>query len=199
MFWDPVRIEPPSSLPVTLAELKAQSRYFNSDEDAILTTHLMAAIQMCENYTYLGFLTQTWQQSFSAFPATGSLKLQRRPVQGVLSVSYLDSAGVEQPADPLTYQVAGIGNDHVCTRVRVGSSQTWPQIYDSTDAGVTVTYRVGFGDDWNAVPEQIRLAILYEASTYLGFRENVVMGTTVTELSFTTKSMLRDWRPLAVA
>jgi uncharacterized phiE125 gp8 family phage protein len=200
-FWDPIRIEPPAVLPVTLAELKSQVRYFDSSEDAIMMTHLRSATEACENYTYLGFITQTWQQSFGAFPTTAppSLVLQRRPVQEVLSVGYLDRDGIDQLADPGLYQVAGIGNDHACARIRGGAAQTWPDLYEGADQGVTVTYRVGFGDNHNAVPERIRLAILYEAGTYFGYRENVVMGTTITELSFTTKSMLRDWRPLAVA
>jgi uncharacterized phiE125 gp8 family phage protein len=202
MFWDPVRIEPPAALPVTLAELKAQTRYFQSDEDAIMQAMLRSSVEVLENYTYLGFITQTWQQSFSAFPATLAtprLKLQRRPVQEVLSISYLDSADFEQLVDPLTYQVAGIGNSHACATVRISSAQTWPTVYDSSDAAVTITYRVGFGDDHNAVPEQIRDAILLCAGTKFAYREDVVMGTSLSEIPEKSKVLLRDWRPLAVA
>jgi hypothetical protein len=49
------------------------------------------------------------------------------------------------------------------------------------------------------VPELIRHAILMAAGTFHGFREDVVMGSTVAELPFASKALLRDWRPLAVA
>jgi uncharacterized phiE125 gp8 family phage protein len=201
MFFDPIRTVPPSALPVTLAELKAQIRYFNSDEDAILMAYLRSAVEVCENYTYLGFITQTWQQAFTAFPTATALRmtLKRRPVQEVLSIGYLDVAGIDQIADPLTYQVAGIGNDHACATVRIGSAQTWPPVYDSSDQAAVVTYRVGFGDDHNAVPEQIRDAILLCAATKFGYREDVVMGTSLSEIPERSKVLLRDWRPLAVA
>ena len=61
--------------------------------------------------------------------------------------------------------MAGLGNDHRCASLRGVSSVPWPSLYDSTDEGITVTYRVGFGPDHNYVPETIRHAILLAAAT----------------------------------
>jgi uncharacterized phiE125 gp8 family phage protein len=198
----PVRTVAPTALPVTLAELKAQLRFFESNEDAIMMAHLRSATEEVENYTSMGLLPQTWQQTFPEFPSivppikTWPLKLYRRPLRAVVSVEYLDSSGLGQILSDSVYRVSGAGQPWHASTIALNTGQSWPTVYYAHEA-ITVTYEVGF-DDHNAVPEIIRDAILLRASTKFQFREEIVMGS-VTELSMNIKAMLRDYRPIAVA
>lgn len=195
-----VRTVPPASLPVSLPEFKAHARVTESDEDAVMTSQLRAAVQACEEYTGLGLITQTWVQTWPAFPATGqpSLRLGRRPVQAVLGVQYLDEGLATQTLATSVYRVNGIGWDIAPATIGLAVGGAWPTVYGSGDA-VTVTYRVGFGDSHTSVPELIRHAIYMTAASFFGFREDVIMGSTVADLPFASKNLLRGWRPLAVA
>jgi uncharacterized phiE125 gp8 family phage protein len=199
MMGDPIRIVQPSALPVTLAELKAQCRYYESDEDAILMAYLRSAVDYVENYTSMGLITQTWTQTYSSFPVGGTmLRLYRRPLQSVASVAYLGEAGDTQFLGSSVYRVNGIGQPYHSGWVTLASGQVWPDSYVTVDS-VTVTYNVGFGDNQNAVPEIIRHAVLLAASTWFAFREEVTTGISIAELPFNVKTLLSDYRPLAVA
>lgn len=200
MTPQPVLLTAPAVLPVSLAEFKAHCRYFESDEDAIMVSYLRAATEMVEQYTGLGLITQSWQQAFPAFPvrSTQFLTLHRRPVQEVTSISYLDGSGASQALGTTIYSVNGLGADRWPSYIRLSNGQAWPTVLSAGEA-VTVAYQVGFGDDWNAVPELIRLAIKMAAGTWFGFREDIAMGSKVSDLPWSSKVLLRDWRPVAIA
>jgi uncharacterized phiE125 gp8 family phage protein len=207
---DPIRTVPPAALPVSLAELKAHLRVDESHEDASIMGYCRAAVEHVERYTGMGLITQTWKQTYSAFPraedrregasfdtpSSRVMRLWRRPVQAVPSIEYLDGAGVTQTLDPSVYEVAGANWSMTQPWIALASGKSWPATYVSPQA-ITVTYRVGFGDDHNAVPELIRHAILLVVGTWYGYREDVVMGAAVAEIPLASKALLRDWRPLA--
>lgn len=197
---DAIRIVPPAALPISLAELKAQTRVNFADEDALMLGYIRAAVEMCENFTGLGFITQTWTQTFSSFPttSTGALLLRRRPLQEILSVNYLDGAGADTVLGTTIYRAAGIGADRSPSSIWLSDGSSWPTILPSTLEAVTVTYTVGFGDDHNFVPELIRQAVMMAAATWFNFREDVVQGQSVQELPFNSKVLLLDWRELPV-
>jgi uncharacterized phiE125 gp8 family phage protein len=199
MLGQAIRILPPAALPVSLAEFKAHLRYAEADEDAILVAYLRAATEAVENFCGLSLITSTWTESYSAFPTTAVpfLKLSRRPVQDIISIDYLDSGGVSQVLSPMVYSLTGVGADRVAGTVRLAYAGVWPAA-QATEEAVTVTYRAGFGDDHNAVPELIRYAILLMAATMFGFREDVT-ASNVSELPWHSRALLRDWRPVALA
>lgn len=202
-----IRTVAPAALPVSVNELKAQLNLegINGDsEDAYLAGLIRVAAEEAENYTGLSLITSTWTQTFSAWPTTKlpDLKLWRRPLQAVTSIEYRDAggspAGLLATVSPSVYRVSGIGADIVPGYVRLDNGQAWPTALDIAEA-VIVTYTAGFGADHNSVPESIRHAVLLIAATRYAYREDVVMGTTIAELPMASKSMLRYWRPLAVA
>lgn len=196
---DPIRVTPPAVLPVSLAELKAQLRYYNNDEDGIMIQYIRAAVEHVEDWTGLGLITQTRSQTFSAFPVTGTiLKLGARPVQEIISVDYLDESAVSQVLNTSIYRVGGINQVRHSSWLSLATSQVWPTPYSSQDA-ITVLYRVGFGDDHNSVPERIRHAILMHATTLFEVRSEVAYGVSVNPLPYNIEVLLRDYRPLAVA
>lgn len=200
MTPQPIRLVAPAVIPVTLAEVKAQCNYFESDQDALLVGYIRSAVEMAEAETSLGLITQTWQQSFRTFPskATQSLTLYRKPIQAITDISYLDSSGAVATLGSSIYRVNGIGADRTFGYVQLASGAAWPTAISAAEA-ITVTYMVGFGDDWNSVPEMIRQAIKVAVATWFNFREEVVMGTTVAELPWSSRALLRYWRSVAIA
>lgn len=204
IFGDPIRTVAPEAMPVTLDELKAQARVDTADEDAIMAAHLRAAVEMIEQYTGLGLITQTFTQTFSEWPTekVPDLVLKRRPVQAVVEVSHLSASGSPEGMplviDASVYRVIGIGADRTPAKIRLGTNQTWPVLFADPEA-ITVTYRVGYGDDHNAVPELIRHAILMAAATWYGFREDLIIGSTPMELPLASRALVYSWRPPALA
>lgn len=192
---DAIRILAPAAMPVSLAELKAQTRILSEDEDALMAGYLRAAVEHVEQYTGLGLIEQTWTQAFATF--SDPMILRRRPLLSVVSVAYLDAAGATQALDDAEYSVAGVGADKSPGTVRRASGGTWPTALDVEEA-VTVTYQVGFGETHNDVPELIRHAILLTAATWFIYREDL-SSERVSEVPGASKALLRDWRPLAVA
>jgi uncharacterized phiE125 gp8 family phage protein len=160
---------------------------------------LRSAVEYAERYTGLSLITSTWTQKFSAFAALPEhMILRRRPLQAVVSVDYLDGDGVSQELATDVYRVLGVGEDKRNGSIRLGYSQTWPALRDDPEA-VTVTYMAGFGDDHNAVPEQIRQAIMLLVGYLYNQRETALIDPVIVEVPFGTHVLLREWRPLAVA
>lgn len=190
----PVRISAPTALPVSLAELKAHCRVDLDEDNALLMGYLRAAVNFVEEYTGLALITQMWQQTASAFPAD-KIPLSKRPLQAVTGISYLDTDGAAAVANPAIYRVVGIGSDKTPGAVWLTIGQAWPSVYTAHDA-VTVTYRVGFGDTHNDVPELIRHALLILVKTFYDFRDD---GALPTNTRSAAESLIAEWRPLGVA
>lgn len=197
----PIRVVAPTSLPVSLAEAKTHLRVTHSDEDAMIAAYLRAAVARAEEFTGLGLLQQTWQQTFPAF--ANPMLLYRRPLLQVgsplaaVQVTFLDTAGALQTLDPGVVVVTGIGAAIAYGAVRLGYGQMWPTVYSAQDA-VTITYTIGFGTTASSVPETIREAILVMVTDRFENRGSMHEGS-VDELPFGAEALLRQWRPLAVA
>jgi len=203
IIGDPIRTVAPTALPVSLSEFKAHERILSDEEDAYLAGLLRVATEYAEQYTGLSLITSTWTQTFSAFAETNPTRnapliLRRRPLQAVLSVEYLADTTTSATLDPTSYRVLRIGSDMTPGAIALVYGGSWPTTF-TDDEAITVTYRAGFGDDHNAVPEMIRHAIQMAAGTWYGFREDVIMGSTLAELPSTSRALLREWRPLGVA
>jgi uncharacterized phiE125 gp8 family phage protein len=221
IYGDPIRTVAPAVLPLSLAEVRAQCRLTDddgTDEDALLIAYLRSATEYAERHTGLSLISSTWKQTFQAWPhhtvspwrsytytsawwsttAALDLPLRRRPLQSVSSIVYLDGDGLEQTLDPSVYRVLGVGEDKRDGSIRLGYSQMWPVLQQDPEA-VTVTYKAGFGDDHNAVPEQIRLAIMLLVAYWFNQRETALIDPEIVEVPLGTHALLREWRPLAVA
>jgi uncharacterized phiE125 gp8 family phage protein len=193
----PILVTPPSTLPVSLAEFKAHARITHSDDDALIISYLRAAVDEIERFTGLALITQIWKQSWPDF--TGAMILRRRPVQGIVSFGYYDSAYVNQPFGPSDYAVTNIGSDVIPSVLSLASSVSAPTLYGASEA-VNATYRVGFGNDWNFVPELIRSEVMQITLDKYEFRGNLAgPAAGATTLQRTSRDRLWYWRPVAVA
>jgi uncharacterized phiE125 gp8 family phage protein len=197
----------PVALPVSVIELKDHTNLDGVEgKDALIATYIQAATDMVEQYTGLGLITQSWEQRFSAFDSTRGLTLARRPLrydvgspsEPAVSISYLDGDAALQPLDRGVYTVSGVGWDKEPAVLRLGYGQAWPVTYSHPET-IRVTYTVGFGDTAASVPPLIRHAIMLAAATMFGFREDLVIGSTISELPWHSRALLAEWRPIALA
>ena len=203
IYGEPIRTVPPAVLAVPLDAALSHSRIGHNPNDLdVAIMCLEAAIQEVEQYAGLGLITQTWQQTFSAWNT--NLALKRRPLIAVgspaqaVTITYLDGDNEVQELATSDYAVWGIGGDKVDAIVQSASSVSgWPTLY-SHPAAITVTYTVGYGLTPASVPPLIRHAVLLEFGKFYEFRESA-SEVSASELSFASKALLRDWRPLAVA
>lgn len=197
----PIRIVAPTVLPVSVSEVKEHLRVTHSDEDAVIGRYLRAEVERAEEYTGLGLLQQTWQQTFPAF--TNPMLLYRRPLLAVgsplaaVQVTFLDGTGALMTLANSVYTVTGLGSALAYGAVRLGYGQSWPAVYGVQEA-VIITYTVGFGTTADAVPETIREAIRVMVTDRFENRGSLREGS-FDELPFGAEAMLRPWRPLAVA
>jgi uncharacterized phiE125 gp8 family phage protein len=153
-------ITAPESLPVTLAEAKAQLRVDHTDEDALITRLVKAATAYLDGRTgILGrcLVTQTWELTLDAFPAE-EIELPLGPVQSVTSVKYVDTAGVTQTVPEADYYL-----DNASISAWVMPQIEWP---DTMEAANAVTVRYVAGTAPAAVPDALRHAILVMVSAW---------------------------------
>lgn len=158
-------VTPPAVEPVTLAEAKAHMRVDATDDDALISSLIVAARQWAERFTNRAFITQTWKLAldpmpvediFQNFGAARAISLPRAPLQSVETVQYY--------ADDDTATVWPSANYFVDTmrepgRLVLRSNAVWPSPTRRANA-LIATYTAGYGDDATSVPEPIRAAIL---------------------------------------
>jgi uncharacterized phiE125 gp8 family phage protein len=89
-------ITPPTTLPITLADLKDHLAISNSDSDDRLERYILAASSYCERWTNRVFMMQTWEHVLPWFPFHG-VELPKPPLTNVVSVTYIDLNGEPQP------------------------------------------------------------------------------------------------------
>lgn len=163
------RTQGPSVDPITLAEAKAHLRVDSTDEDALISALIAAAVAHFDGTGVLGraMITQTWEQSFQ-YTRTWE-RLVVGPFQSLVSVEYYDAGNVLQTATLEDFETR-VDGDHVLIGPKVNAA--WPSIYSRPDA-VTVTYVAGYGDAADDVPASVRQAILLTVAHWYENREAV--------------------------
>lgn len=162
-----LRTIPPTKLPVSLGEAKAQLAIDPGvgEHDVHLMRLIQAATERSEQFTGRAWLSQTWLLVFDCFPRW-HFYLPRPPCQEVSQITYTDTAGAEQTLDPELYRVATRSHP---ARVVAAHGQSWPATLQEVEA-VEVTYVAGYGDDAEDVPELARQAILLTVNEWFVHR-----------------------------
>lgn len=176
----------PAVEPVSLDELKAQSRVDGSADDATLTIYGKAARGAAEIYQNRQLITATWIYTLESFPL-GEFSLPRPPLQSITSIQYVDSAGATQTWASANYQVDTKSEPG---RVKPVTTASYPNTQSDTYNAVTVTYVAGYGDSASDVPDTTRDAIMMWAAQLHEFREPIISGESIAEIPDYIKSML---------
>lgn len=120
-------------------------------ENDLITSLIVAARDAVENYTWRALITQTrmltldkFQDANVRFPQAGRITLWGGNVSGVVSVKYIDGAGVQRTIAGNAYRLVNRGHDSLAYLVpAVGFN--WPGTL-AADGVVEVQYEVGYGD-----------------------------------------------------
>lgn len=156
----------PAVEPVTLAEVKAHLRLDATEEDAVLGACIVAARQACESFTGLSLISQSWQLYLDAWPVR-PIRLPRPPLQAVTAVKVFTNDNELTTLDPSLYEV---DTRSWPGRLRSRAPFPWPLVTRPL-AGIEITFRAGYGDSWNDVPQALRLGLLMTVAELYENRE----------------------------
>jgi uncharacterized phiE125 gp8 family phage protein len=161
------RVTPPSVLPVSLVEAKAQMRVESDDDDPTIQRLIDAAVAFVDVQGALGkaMITQTWAQWMG--PQVTGVMLMLGPVQSVAAIKYYDTDGVLQTAPLDDFDVFGVPSK---TTIRPKSGKKFPVAQQRDDA-IKVEYVIGYGDAAEDVPQTVRHAILMLVAHWYENRE----------------------------
>jgi len=160
-FWSIKRTSSPSNLPVSLVEAKSHLRLSPTDttHDDQLTLLLEAATERLEQDLDRQIITATyclealdWNKND---PRYGEIKLYRKGITAVTSVSYVDEDGNTVTLDPSDYIV-----DLVRYCIFPAVDKEWPTVHPNHPNAVSVDFAAGYGNEGSTVPRLLKQAIL---------------------------------------
>jgi uncharacterized phiE125 gp8 family phage protein len=191
-------ITPPATTPVSLDEAKVHLRVVDDDEDLLIGTYIQAATGSTEAFLGRALIDQTWDLVLDAFPTTTDLeiKIPKPPLIEVTQIAYDDSNGDEQILPSGNYFVDAVSE---FGWVVPQGNLSWPSTIDAINS-VRVRFRAGYLDTnsppGNAVPDDIRAAVLLTIGSFYEQRESLVVGTVVYQLPWGVEQLLRQHRVL---
>lgn len=153
-------ITPPSTLPVSVAEAKANGRIDHDAEDSLIEAYIRAALAFAEKYSGRAFEPQVVEVTLDAFP-DAEIELPFGPVVSISNVTFTDADGDEQTVDSADYVVDTASRDGWLVPA-YGAS--WPSTMDTINA-VRVRYVAGEG-----TPDDVKQAILLLVQHYYEHR-----------------------------
>ena len=176
-------ITPASQEPVSILEARQHLRVDFDDDDALISALISVATQAAQTLTGRQFITARWKLVLDSFPGPSlmgvpagvpftlpghAILLPKGPVQGVVTITYLDMAGVLQ-----TMPAANYAQDLSCEPARITPvfGQIWPIPLPQIGA-VSVTFDAGYGAP-EQVPEGIKSWIKLRVGSLYAHREDV--------------------------
>lgn len=139
-----VILDAPPLAPEALAELKDWLGISQPGDDAQLTALLRAALEACEGFTGSLPLQVTAEEAFSG-AETGWLTLASRPVQAIIQLDGLTSAGVRAALPVAAYAVDLLADG--TGRVRLLAPFA---------GRIAVRFVAGVAPDWRRLPDGLR-------------------------------------------
>lgn len=184
----------PDNYPVTLAEAKLHLRVDHSTDDDLIEIFIQAATQYAEGFLGRVLVDQTWDYYADEFP-DGAIEIPLPPLIEVVGLFYRDAADVEQEFSASSYNVDTSSQP---ARVYLLSSGSWPTPRDGANS-IRVRFRAGYLDGSvspavDAVPFDIKAAILLTIGSLYANRETVVVGQAAVTLPWGAEQLLRTHR-----
>ena len=161
------QISAASEEPLNLQEVKQFLRVDHNDDDNLILGLITVARERAENITHRALITQTWQLYLDDWPNEDYIELPYPPLQGVVSVYYVDYEGTA------TLWAATNYDEDVYIepgRLMLAYGIEWPTVTLDVGSAIRVQYTCGYGtpDD---VPIELKhamklhIADLYEMRT----------------------------------
>ena len=167
-----IDISSPAGEPVTSAEIKASARIDGTDFDSQIAIIIPALRRQAEARIGRRLITQTVELVLDAFPVA-EIDLTLPNVQSIVSVKYLDVAGVEQTVASNLYSLDASSTPCWLLPAR---DTDWPATLAAANA-VRVRFVAGYGATAASVPDDIRLWMIAHACQVLRLPEGITSGT----------------------
>src|SRR5690606_8426081 len=132
-----VPVAEPIVEPISLAQAKLHLRETKNEQDELIRRMIRAARAHVETFCRRALVLQIRRVLLDSFPAY--IEPERSPLRSVLSIAYIDPAGVLQTLDPSRYRVDKYSEPACITPV----DAPWPATRSVTNA-VMVTYSAGY-------------------------------------------------------
>ena len=158
-------VTPAAADPVSISEAKLHCRIDETADNATVAALVKAATAVCENYMRRPIMTQEFRQQFDQWPCSTFLELARAPLISVTSVNTYNEADVATLFAASNYYVDAVT---LPGRIVLRGGVSWPQ-WSRYANPIEVIYKAGYGTDPNAIPAEIRQAVL---ATIAWFYEN---------------------------
>lgn len=168
------RVLLPSSEPLTLAEAKAHLRVSTTDDDALITSLIVAVRGMCEEFTQRALITQGWRLWLDTFPGdtmpwwdgmregvssrltvSRFVTIPRAPLQSISAVTIYaddDSSTIFAPSLYFVDSAAEPG------RLALRNNTSWP-VPQRASNGISIDFTAGYGAA-SAVPQPLKQGML---------------------------------------
>jgi uncharacterized phiE125 gp8 family phage protein len=138
-----------------------------TDEDAELTSIIIAAREYCEDYQGRALITRTYELTLDDWPRA-PFELPMPPAIEIVSIKYIDSAGTVTTWSATEYQLDATG---FVGRLSPAYGYSWPSTTLRELAGITITYTAGYGATVASVPYKTKAAILLAVGDLYNNRE----------------------------
>jgi uncharacterized phiE125 gp8 family phage protein len=158
-----VETSPPAVEPLTLDDAKLHLRVTSTVDDALITSLIGTARQICENFTGLALIERDYSLYLDAWPE-GEVLLPRPPLVSVALINIFDVDGNAVSFDAANYTVSTAG---VPGRILLSNGVFLPQPGRTAD-GIEIQFRAGYGSTGADIPPPLvqgmkqLLADLYE-------------------------------------
>jgi len=178
-----IQTTPPAAEPVSVDEVKANSRIIDTTDDVNLALLIATARRYAESLTGRSFITQGWRLVLDGFPAC--IELERGTVQAITSITYRDMTGATQTVNWAAasngIQRSSDGTlvaDLSANPARISPAFGWVWPIPMPEIGaVAVNYTAGYGPAAADVPEGVRHWIQMRVATLYENREEVAVLT----------------------
>jgi len=183
------RITQPSAEPVLLADVKAQLSIATADTlvDAIITRRITEARQWAEHFMGRTIMPSNWEVVLDRFPL--EIELFYPPATAIVSIKYIDTAGVEQTMDAADYY---LDEDATPNWALPAYGEEWPDTLDTANA-VRVRYTAGYADA-AAVPGPIKEAIMLTVGHWMRYQGSVEAGINITRIPNAVECLLTPYK-----
>lgn len=184
----------PGAEPLSMLEVKLNSRIDHSAEDAIIGQLISTARMYIEKITNRALVTQTWQIFYDEFPWDSALALPKGPVQSISHVKYYGTTGSATTWSSANYLLDGDGNP---PRLSLQYSKTWPADTLQPIKGVEVQMICGYGDA-ASVPSPLKQAMFLLCEHWYQNRSEEIMDqprmqTLPRRLELGVKALIADY------
>jgi uncharacterized phiE125 gp8 family phage protein len=148
-----ILITPPAELAVDLVTAKANLHIDGDDMDPLVTSWIKGVTSTMEGEIGQCMVTQEWDVIVDRFADCIALP---HPANDVVSVSYIDQAGVKQDLAPALCRI--VRKRYESTLVPARGAR-WP-VTACGDAEVTIRVSCGYGPDDATTPAALKLYII---------------------------------------